>query len=356
MPRPLPRSAVALMSSYHSPQVDVDVRLNTNESPEPPPRAFIDALARSVTQTDFHRYPDRSATELRQRIATYHEVEPSQVFCANGSNEVLQTLLLTFAGSGRRVGVFEPTYAMHSHIARVIGTEVVVGDRTDDFEVGDDELDRLLASGLDVLFLCSPNNPTGGFEASARIAEVTDRVTDAGGLLVVDEAYGQFTPDSAIPLVNEVSNLVVTRTYSKTWAMAGTRLGFAIAPSWLVEELDKVVLPYHLDHLTQVAGCLALDHLEEMEGRVRRLVAGRERLASGLAVLPVTVWRSGANFILFRPDGRSGDEVWNALVAQGVLVRNCASWPGLTDCLRVTVGTPDENDRFLATLGAILGT
>jgi histidinol-phosphate aminotransferase len=174
------------------------------------------------------------------------------------------------------------------------------------------------------------------------------------GLLVVDEAYGQFAPWSALELVGEDLPLVVTRTFSKTWSMAAGRLGYLVGPSWVVAELDKVVLPYHLDALKQVAGVLALDYQREMEARVAQLTEERGRLERALRYLPCDVWPSGANFILFRPRSMSGDEVWKKLVERSVLVRNCSSWPRLEGCLRVTVGTVDEDDRFLDALREIL--
>ena len=148
--------------------------------------------------------------------------------------------------------------------------------------------------------------------------------------------------------------LVVTRTYSKTWAMAAARLGYLVGPDWVVADLEKVVLPYHLDAMTQIAGTLALEHLDAMEARVAALVEERGRLVAALTELPVDVWPSGANFVLFRPTGVDGAEVWQRLVDRSVLVRNCASWPGLDGCLRVTIGTPAEDDRFLTALTEVL--
>jgi histidinol-phosphate aminotransferase len=171
---------------------------------------------------------------------------------------------------------------------------------------------------------------------------------------VVDEAYGQFSPWSAVSLVDDSTSLVVTRTYSKTWSMAAARLGYAIAPSWLVSELDKVVLPYHLDAGKQVAGVVALDYLDEMKARVASLVEERGRLVAALDGLDVDHWPSGANFVLFRPRHRSGADVWQGLVDRSILVRNCASWPRLDNCLRVTLGTPAENDAFVSALAEIL--
>jgi histidinol-phosphate aminotransferase len=175
-------------------------------------------------------------------------------------------------------------------------------------------------------------------------------VTAVDGLLVIDEAYGQFAPWSADGLIGDDVPLVVTRTFSKTWSMAASRLGYLVGPEWIVAELDKVVLPYHLDAFKQAAGTLALAHVDEMNERVSRLVEERGRLVSRLSELNVDVWPSGANFVLFRPRSVDGGEVWQRLVDRSVLVRNCSSWPRLEGCLRVTIGTPGEDDLFLSAL------
>ena len=345
-----PRDDLALMDGYHSPQLDVAVRLNTNESPFGPPEAWVDELADALGDVAWNRYPDRQATALREALAEHHGTTPDRIFAANGSNEVLQSILLAYGGPGRTAVTFEPTYAMHSQIAKVTGTAVLQAERADDFTLDPAEVDRVLATGPAVVFLCSPDNPTANVTPPDQVLDLVERSIAAGALVVVDEAYGQFAPSTALDLIDDDRPLLVTRTFSKTWAMAAGRLGYGIGPAWVVAELEKVVLPYHLDAVTQLAGRLALGHVDAMHARVEQIVAERERLVQGLADLPVHQWPSGANFILFRPDGRHGDEVWQALVDRGVLVRNCSSWPRLDDCLRVTVGTPEENDRFLVAL------
>jgi histidinol-phosphate aminotransferase len=347
-----PRDDVALMEGYHSPQLDVAVRLNTNEAPTPPPAGFGKRLAAVLGTIDWHRYPDRSYRALRSAIAESHGVAPEQVFAANGSNEVLQTLCLAYGGPGRTAAVFEPTYALHSHIARITGTGLVVGQRGPDFALDLADVRRVLAeSAPAITFLCSPNNPTGMLEPEALVRAVAD---EAPGLVVLDEAYGQFAPWSALDLVDGERALVVVRTFSKTWSMAAARLGYLVGPEWLVTELDKVVLPYHLDAFKQAAGTVALEFAAEMRARVAGLVEERGRVVAALTDLPVDVWPSAANFVLFRPRERSGDEVWKALVDRSVLVRNCASWPRLDGCLRVTIGSPREDDAFLTALREVL--
>lgn len=350
-----PRHDVAIMAGYHSPQIEVRVRLNTNEAPEPPPAGFVDALAAAVGELDWHRYPDRSYRELRGAIAAYHGVHPSQVFAANGSNEVLQTLCLAYGGAGRRAAVFEPTYALHAHIARITGTGVATGERSDGLGLDLTEVRRVLGQDAPAItFVCSPNNPTGMVEDEATVREILAMVARIPGLLVVDEAYGQFARWSALSLVDDEVPLVVARTYSKTWSMAAARLGYLVGPARVVEQLDRVALPYHLDAMKQLAGRLALGFEGAMQARVAELVEERDRLVTRLLELPVQVWPSDANFVLFRPTGRDGAAVWQALVDRSVLVRDCSSWPRLTGCLRVTIGTPDEDDAFLTALEEVL--
>ncbi len=347
------RDDLRALEGYHSAQVDVRVRLNTNESPEPPPAAFREAFAAELSTVEWHRYPDRSATELRRAIAEFHGVSLEQVFAANGSNEVLQTVLLAYAGPGRTVATFEPTYQMHAQIARVTGSRVVEGDRAADFTLDPAEVERVVrAHDPHVVFLTSPNNPTGLVEPVERVRQLLEL---SSGLVVVDEAYAQFADWTALDLVSDAVPLVVTRTFSKTWSMAGARLGYLIGPRWLVAELDKVVLPYHLDTVKQIAGRLALRFVDDMDDRVRTIVSERHRVSEALAALPCDVFPSGSNFVLFRPHDVPGRDVWQGLVDRDVLVRDCSSWPRLDNCLRVTIGTRDENTTFIEALTEVLG-
>lgn len=336
------------MSGYHSPQVSVKVRLNTNESPIEPPREFIEALAAEVAAVRYNRYPDRAAHELRAAIGALHGVGPENVFVANGSNEVLQAVLLAYSGAGRTVVTFEPTYQLHSHIARIAGATVVSGRRNADFTLDADEVRRSCRDvSPSVTFLCSPNNPTGMAEDPAVVAAT---IESAPGVVVVDEAYAQFSPYTALDHVDDAARVAVSRTFSKTWSLAALRLGYLVAPKWMIDDLEVVTLPYHLDALKQRAGLLALRHVAHMEAGVQTVVAERERMLTAMRAMPLTVWPSQANFILFRPNHLQGRAVWQGLLDAGVLVRDCSSWEGLADCLRVTVGAQGENDAFLAAL------
>ncbi|MEM7094401.1 MAG: histidinol-phosphate transaminase [Actinomycetota bacterium] len=358
--RPPVRDDLAELPGYHSPQIDVTHRLNTNESPEPPPPGFQQAVAEQVAALDWNRYPDRSASMLRERLAEHHHADnpaigADNVFVANGSNEVLQTILLAWGGPGRSVLTFEPTYAMHGQIARVTGTRVVEVERLDDFTIdADSAIATIEAEKPIVTFLCSPNNPTGLIEPVELVERVLETVRPFG-LLVVDEAYAQFSTWSALSMFDEDAPLIVTRTFSKTWAMAAARLGYLVAPAWVTERLHTAILPYHLDAVSQIAGTTALDFEDEMHTRVARLVEQRGAIQAGLADLGVEYWPSNSNFVLFRPPG-SGADIWQQLVDAGVLIRNCATWPRLDGCLRITIGSAEENAAFLEALAAILDT
>ncbi|MDA8290207.1 MAG: histidinol-phosphate transaminase [Actinomycetota bacterium] len=354
-----PRADVALLAGYHSPQVDVAVRLNTNEAPELPPEAFVRDLQEAVGAIEMNRYPDREARALREAIAAQHGVGPEHVYCANGSNEVLQSLLLAYGGPGRSVAVFEPTYALHSHIARVTGTGVIEGERDEEMLIDERELARVLTLGGRageenpvVTFVCSPNNPTGRAEPRDSVERV---LAAAPGLVVVDEAYAQFAPWSATELLADHPHLVVVRTFSKTWSLAALRLGYAIADPEVVDALWRVTLPYHLDSVKQAAGVLALRHRDAVAERTARLVEERGRLSAALRSLGMDVYPSDANFVLFRTTGHDARGVWRSLLARSVLVRDVSSWPRLEGCLRVTVGNRMENDSFLVALRSALG-
>jgi histidinol-phosphate aminotransferase len=354
-PRPQPRDDLRSLEGYHSPQVEVDVRLNTNESPYAPPVAFVERWVEALREVDWNRYPDRAATGLRAALGAFLGQPPARLLCGNGSNEILQTLLLTYGGAGRRALMFEPTYALHAQIARGTGTGIVAGERRSDYAIDPDAAVAAIARERPaVVFVCSPNNPTGTVESRETVEALARAASDAGAVLVVDEAYGEFAPWSALELVSEDLPLAVVRTYSKVWSLAGVRLGFAVAPTWMIAQLEKVMLPYNLSVPTQVAGTIALDFAADMQQRVASLVEERGRLFAALAATEgIDVCPSGANFLLFRV-ASDAHEVWKRMLAHDVLVRDFSSWPRIEGCLRVTVGTPEENDAFLAALGEVL--
>ncbi|MGH9037553.1 MAG: aminotransferase class I/II-fold pyridoxal phosphate-dependent enzyme, partial [Acidimicrobiia bacterium] len=276
----------------------------------------------------------------------------------------LQTLLLAYGGPERTALVFEPSYVLHAHIANITGTGVITAERRGDFSLDAGEAARVIGRHRpSVVFLTTPNNPTGMVEPADVVEALLEATAAVGGLLVVDEAYADFAPWSALDLVADDRCLVVVRTYSKVWSMAAFRLGFCVAPGEVVADLEKVVLPYHLSVPTQLAGTVALRFVDEMRARVEAIVAERERVSAALATIEgLTAFPSGANFVLFRPTARgfggdpreAGHAVWRGLVDKDVLVRDFSRWPRLDGCLRVTIGRPGENDAFLTALKEVL--
>jgi histidinol-phosphate aminotransferase len=349
---PKVRDDLAGLVAYGAPQLDVPVRLNTNETPYPVPPAVMDELADGVRRLGLHRYPDREAVALRGALAARagHPVEGT--WAANGSNEVLQQLLQAYGGPGRSCLVVEPTYAMHALIARATGTRVIASVQAREAPIGPGLAARLVAeAGADVTFWCSPNNPTGE-AAGPEVLEAVCRA--APGLVVLDEAYGEFGSSDAAALLARHPNLAVTRTFSKAFRLAGARVGYVLADQAIVDGIRLVRLPYHLSALTQLAAEVALAHADALTAHVEATARERDRVAAALAALPgVGVLPSQANFLAFSVPGRPR-ALWRALLDRGVLVRDISSAPTLDRYLRVTVGTPDENDAFLAALAGAL--
>jgi histidinol-phosphate aminotransferase len=339
---------------YGAPQLDVPVRLNTNENPHPPSPELAAQLAAAVAEAaaTLNRYPDRDALELREDLAAYlgHGLTAGQVWAANGSNEILQQLLMAFAGPGRSALGFEPSYTMHRLISVATGTEWVNAWRESDFTVDPDHAVAAVREHQpDVVFLTSPNNPTG----TALPLDVVRAILDAApGMVVVDEAYAEFARDrsaTALTLLPGHRRLVVTRTMSKAFALAGARVGYLAADADVVDCLQLVRLPYHLSTLTQLAARTALRHVSELLGTVDAIRRQRDRVVAELAALGLTVVPSDANFVLF---GEFADQtvVWNRLLERGVLIRDV----GIPGWLRVTAGLESEIDAFLDALREVL--
>lgn len=340
-------------SPYGAPQLDVPVRLNTNENSHPLPAALLDDVAAAARRAaaGLNRYPDRDAAALRADLAAYlgHGLDAGQVWPANGSNEVLQQLLQAFGGPGRTVLGFTPSYSMHEVIAAGTGTGWVAGVREPDFTVPPRRAaEQVLAHRPAVVFLTSPNNPTGTALPLDTVRAVLDV---APGMVVVDEAYAEFARPgvpSALTLLPGHPRLVVTRTMSKAFGMAGLRLGYLAADPAVVDALALVRLPYHLSTLTQEVARVALAHAPALLATVEAVKAQRDRIVAALPGRGLAAVPSDANFVLF---GRFADAAaaWRALLDRGVLVRD----PGLAGWLRVTAGTPAEVDAFLAALEEI---
>jgi histidinol-phosphate aminotransferase len=345
----LVREELRALSPYGAPQLDVAVRLNTNENPYAMPpvvaRAMADALAAEVT--DLNRYPDRDATALREDLARYlgHGLSADRVWPANGSNEIQQQLLQVFGGPGRTAMGFSPSYSMHRLLALGTATGWVDGRRGPDFQLDPaDAAAQVRAHAPDVVFLCAPNNPTGTPLPPA----VLDAVLDAApGIVVVDEAYAEFARPgfaTALAALADHPRLVVTRTMSKAFACAGVRLGYLAASAEVVDAVQLVRLPYHLSALTQAAARTALAHAPALLATVDAVKRERDRLVTALGAMGLAVAETDANFVLF--EASDAPATWRRLLDDGVLVRDV----GLPGWLRVTAGTPAEDDAFLAAM------
>ncbi|HEX2258390.1 MAG TPA: histidinol-phosphate transaminase [Actinomycetota bacterium] len=347
------RSDLADLKPYRAPQVDAPVRLNTNESPYPPPEAFTRELLERVGSLSLHRYPDREFVPVREALAIFLGTLTDRVWLANGSNEIILQLLLAFGGAERKVMTFEPTYSMHSQITRVSGTRLLRARRNPDYTLHPEAtVEAIELQQPDIVFLCSPNNPTGNSNSSEEVEMIC---RTAPGLVILDEAYVEFAGSGRARLIEEFENLVITRTFSKAWRLAGARIGYLLAPPWVIEEIQKVRLPYHLSSLTQAAALAAISQAEECRGTVETIVHERERLYRELSTTRgIFAFPSESNFILFRCESRPASEVWNSLLERGVLVRDFSDVPGCEECLRVTVGTMEQDEKFLEALHQVM--
>lgn len=347
---------------YGAPQLDVPVRLNTNENPYPLPEALVERITERVREAarGLNRYPDRDAVELRTELAAYlkktgkHPVGTENVWAANGSNEVIQQLLQTFGGPGRSAIGFEPSYSMHALIARGTGTAWISGPRNEDFTIDLAAAERAIAENRpDVVFITTPNNPTGNAVPPGTVLALYEAAQAAKpSMVVIDEAYIEFSHgDSLLPLLEGRPNLVVSRTMSKAFGAAGLRLGYLAAHPAVVDAVQLVRLPYHLSAVTQATALAALEHTDTLLGYVEQLKAERDRLVTELRAMGCEVTESDANFVQF---GRFDDAhaAWRKILDQGVLVRD----NGVPGFLRVSAGTPKENDAFLDAVRELLGS
>ncbi|ART70189.1 histidinol-phosphate transaminase [Mycobacterium dioxanotrophicus] len=347
-------------SPYGAPQLQVPVRLNTNENPHPPTQALIDDVTASVRDAaaELHRYPDRDAVALRADLAAYLTsatgvpLATENLWAANGSNEILQQLLQAFGGPGRRAIGFVPSYSMHPIISDGTQTEWLQASRADDFSL---DVDAAIAAikdrKPDIVFVTSPNNPSGQSVPLEDLRRLLDAMS--GGVLVLDEAYGEFSSQpSAVALLAEYpAKLVVSRTMSKAFAFAGGRLGYLAAAPAVIDALLLVRLPYHLSVLTQAAARAALRHADDTLGSVATLAAERDRVVAELTRLGYRVIPSDANFVLFG-DFADAPSTWQRYLDAGVLIRDV----GIPGYLRTTIGLAAENDAFLAASADLVKT
>jgi histidinol-phosphate aminotransferase len=346
------------MSPYGAPQVPARASLNTNENPYSPSpdlqKAITEAVAKAAA--DLNRYPDRDATALRTKLADYiNELSSTQfsadnIWAANGSNEIIQSIFLAFA-QGPVLG-FTPSYSMHPLIAKVTGAQWIDGKRNADFSLNTtDAVAEIQKHKPTLTFITTPNNPTGGAVTLDEIQKLADACKSVGGLLVVDEAYAEFSQEkSAVTLIVNNPHVIVIRTMSKAFAFAGARVGYLVSDVAVKDAMMIVRLPYHLSALTQAAAEVAIDHRAELLGGVATLIAAREFVVEALGEMGLTTITSSANFVLFSGFKQEAPQLWAALLEKGVLIRDV----GLSGYLRVTIGNEAENNLFLSALKELI--
>jgi histidinol-phosphate aminotransferase len=352
------RKDLTPLTPYGAPQIPAQASLNTNENPYSPSPALQKAIAEAVMKVSaqLNRYPDRDANELRTKLAGYinstskAKITLDNIWAANGSNEIIQSIFLAF-GQGSAIG-FTPSYSMHPLIAKVCGTKWIDGKRNADFSINIELAVKQIEESKPALtFITTPNNPTGGSVSIAQIKSLADAALKVGGLLIVDEAYAEFSSEaSAVELIANNPNVVVIRTMSKAFAFAGARVGYMVCDSCVKDAMMLVRLPYHLSALTQAAATVAIDFKDELLGYVSELIRARESLTAQLHALGLVTVPSSANFILFTGFKAEAPKLWSELLGKGVLIRDV----GLPGYLRVTIGNEAENKLFISALKELI--
>ena len=352
------RETLRPLSAYGAPQVPAQASLNTNENPYSPSPALQKAITDAVAQVaaDLNRYPDRDATALRTKLATYINERSGtgftldNIWAANGSNEIIQSIFLAF-GHGPVLG-FTPSYSMHPLIAKTTGAQWIDGKRNPDFSLNtQDAVAEIIKNKPTLTFITTPNNPTGDAVSIEAIQQLADAAQSVGGLLVVDEAYAEFSQElSAVTLISKNPHVIVIRTMSKAFAFAGARVGYLVSDVAVKDAMMIVRLPYHLSALTQAAAQVAIDHRAELLGGVSTLIAARAELVDALHQMGLHTVPSSANFILFTGFKQDAPQLWSALLEKGVLIRDV----GLSGYLRVTIGNEAENQLFISALKELI--
>lgn len=351
MNKPRIREDLADLKPYHVPVVKAKVELDKNENPWNLPAEILSEIEKTLQNFKFNRYPDIATTELRRTIASYYSLDMDNVLVGSGSNEVILDLMLAFGGAGRVALTFEPTYSMHSIIARISGTRVESLPLTSDFEIDVvTALSRISETKPDVIFVCNPNNPTGNLVDGQAVEEFLK----SNALVIVDEAYGEFSKESVLNLLPKSPNLAIVKTFSKAFRLASLRVGYLLANRELVGELQRVKLSYNVNAFSQMVAEIVFSKRHLLDSAVEEIIKEGERLVRELKKMSgLTAYPSRTNFILFRTE-RDAGEIFDSLVKEGILLRNFSHKPGLENCLRVTVGTQQENDNFLEALQKII--
>ena len=345
------RQAVRDLSAYNVNQPDCLIKLNQNENPYGLPEAFQRDMAEVCSKMVWNRYPELDGRSLREPLSRGLGVDPDTLVLGNGSNELLMAVMTSLLEPGRRLVVVEPTFSLYRHLGKLTGADVVVLPFEGVFEFPEEMLAQALADSRTSLgVLCSPNNPTGSVLS---LAQVQGLLKIARGALLIDEAYVDFSSQDLVPLLKEYSNLILTRTFSKARAFAGIRLGYSLSSPDLAREMTKALLPFRISRLTLEAGKILLKYEAWIKDRVKEIVKERERLFGSLDELEgITAYPSQANFILIRPE-QEAQWLFNKLLERSILIRDVSAYPFLDNHLRISVGTPEENNLLVEAIRSL---
>ncbi|HKS40238.1 MAG TPA: histidinol-phosphate transaminase [Blastocatellia bacterium] len=346
------KPAVRAITAYTLAPYRASIKLNQNENPFDIPDAIKQEVERRLAHRAWARYPDFVPSGLLSALAAFAGWKPEGTLAGNGSNELIQATLMVSVSAGTRVLISEPTFTLYRQIVTVLGGEVLSVPLTAEFQFDVDAIrERAIKDRADVIILCSPNNPTG-----CRIAEedLTDLARAFDGLIVVDEAYHEFSGRTVVPLLAQLPNMIVLRTFSKAMAMAGLRVGYLLASPELAREVHKATLPYNLNFFSATAAEVACERYDLLKLQIELIISERERLLKRLAAIqglePVP---SSANFIIARAQ-LPPRKIFEGLVARDILVRDVSKYPMLSEYFRLSVGSPEENDRLIAALEEVM--
>jgi histidinol-phosphate aminotransferase len=332
------------LKAYHVETVENGIKLHANENPYPPSPELLKKILARFEKLNLNRYPDPDCKTLKEAISTRIGVPTNQLVIGNGSDELIQNLMQVFCNEGDRIAFPDPTFAMYAITAKGMGLKVHTFPLNDNWDFKATPLiERLNASHARIVFISYPNNPTGNCFSRTEIQKLVENFE---GIVVLDEAYYDFSGQSFLSQMKDHNNLVVLRSLSKI-GLAGLRVGYGIFPSTLVDEVNKVRLPYNSNSISQIGATELMNNFETVQKQINSIKEERTRLLDELAkIKSITAFPSDANFILFKAS-HDGESIYRNLIKNGVLVRNLGAHPRLKNCMRVTIGTKAENDQFL---------
>ncbi len=344
------KKEVRELSAYNVPHIDCSVKLDGNESPYGMPKEIVEKVDALLSQIEINRYPDANCTQLKEKLSRLVNFPTDGIIFGNGSDELIGMLITTFCGRSGIVTIPTPTFSMYSLTSKALGmktSEIPLDDKFDlDLAA---MLEDIQTNDPDLIFLASPNNPSGNIFSAEKILEI---IKASGGIVVVDEAYAEFAGQDFLSRVREHDNLIVLRTFSKV-GYAGIRLGMLFANEILVHEINKVRYPYNINSLSQAVGAAVFENYSYLSDVIECIVEEKQRVFESLRAMDgITAYRSDANFIMFKVG--DADKLWSDLVESDVLIRNFNKPGRLSNCMRVTIGTKEENDKFLEAIGRSL--